>query len=346
MSAHLQGRPLPIADFESLTGKGARCTYQGKTYYAGNRRLMEERHIAVGQQLEDEAAKMAGKGQTVVFFADEGRALAAAAITDRLKDSSRQAVEELQAMGIEVYMLTGDNAATAARIAAATGIRHYRAEVSPADKAAFIEGLQREGRHVAMAGDGINDSAALARADLSIAMGRGSDIAMDVAQMTVISSDLRKIPEAVRLSARTVRTIRQNLFWAFIYNSIGVPVATGALYPAFGFLLNPMIAGAAMALSSVSVVTNSLRLKRARLHEEETQISKPNTDMKKEYKVEGMMCNHCRMHVEKALNSIEGVHATVTLDPPAAVIEFDGEVKPVAELQAALEEEGYKITEA
>ena len=177
-------------------------------------------------------------------------------------------------------------------------------------------------------------------------MGRGSDIAMDVAQMTLISSDLRKIPEAIRLSVRTVRTIRQNLFWAFIYNTIGVPVAAGALYPLCGFLLNPMIAGAAMALSSVSVVTNSLRLKNARLHTERQPISKPHTDMKKEYKVEGMMCNHCRMHVEKALNSIEGVHATVTLDPPAAVVEFDGKVKPVEELQAVLTEEGYKITEA
>ena len=176
-------------------------------------------------------------------------------------------------------------------------------------------------------------------------MGRGSDIAMDVAQMTLISSDLTRIPEAIRLSARTVRTIRQNLFWAFIYNIIGVPVAAGALYPLCGFLLNPMIAGAAMAMSSVSVVTNSLRLKRAGLRHEETDISKPYTDMKKEYKVEGMMCNHCRMHVEKALNSIEGVNATVTLDPPVAVIEFSGGAKPLEDLQAVLAEEGYKISE-
>ncbi len=347
ISTHLNGQALPVADFESLTGKGTKCRYNNKVYYAGNRKLMEENHITIGQKLQTAADRMAAAGQTVVFFADENHVLATVAITDRVKATSRQAVKELQDMGIEVYMLTGDNAATAARIAAETGIRHYRAEVSPADKADFIASLQREGHKVAMAGDGINDSAALARADLSIAMGQGSDIAMDVAQITIISSDLCKIPEAIRLSAATVRTIRQNLFWAFIYNTIGVPVAAGVLYPVCGFLLNPMIGGAAMAMSSVSVVTNSLRLRRVRLQEKENiQTSKPNTDMKKEYKVEGMMCNHCRMHVEKALNSIEGVHATVTLDPPAAVIEFDGEAKPVEELQAVLEEEGYKITEA
>ena len=347
ISTHLNGQTLPVADFESLTGKGTKCRYNNKVYYAGNRKLMEENHITMGQKFQTAADRMAAAGQTVVFFADENHVLATVAITDRVKATSRQAVKELQDMGIKVYMLTGDNATTAARVAAETGIRHYRAEVSPADKADFIASLQREGHKVAMAGDGINDSAALARADLSIAMGRGSDIAMDVAQITIISSDLCKIPEAIRLSAATVRTIRQNLFWAFIYNTIGVPVAAGMLYPVCGFLLNPMIGGAAMAMSSVSVVTNSLRLRRVRLQgKANIQTSKPNTDMKKEYKVEGMMCNHCRMHVEKALNSIEGVHATVTLDPPAAVIEFDGEAKPVEELQAVLEEEGYKITEA
>ena len=168
---------------------------------------------------------------------------------------------DLQAAGIDVYMLTGDSRAAAGHIAEKAGIRNFEAEILPQDKAAFVKRLQTLGHKVAMAGDGINDSAALAQADLSIAMGGGSDIAMDVAQMTIISSDLRKIPEAIRLSKQTVRTIRQNLFWAFIYNLVGIPVAAGALYPVSGFLLNPMIAGAAMALSSVSVVANSLRLK-------------------------------------------------------------------------------------
>jgi Cu2+-exporting ATPase len=164
-------------------------------------------------------------------------------------------------MGIDLYMLTGDNEATAKAIAAQTGIRHYKAEVLPQQKADFVKELQQQGKTVAMVGDGINDSTALASADVSIAMGQGSDIAMDVAKMTIISSDLTKIPQAIRLSKQTVATIKQNLFWAFIYNLIGIPIAAGILYPINGFLLNPMIAGAAMALSSVSVVSNSLRLK-------------------------------------------------------------------------------------
>ena len=250
-------------------------------------------------------------------------------------------------------MLTGDNEATAREIARKAGIVHYKAGVLPQDKAAFIAQLQKEGRKVAMAGDGINDSAALAQADLSIAMGGGSDIAMNVAGMTIISSDLTKISEAFKLSKLTVRTIRQNLFWAFIYNIIGVPIAAGLLYPINGFLLNPMIAGAAMAFSSVSVVSNSLRLKRKKIRTKETaaegseaqvaptgepQASKPSAEeaLKKTFKVEGMMCHHCRMRVEKALNSIDGVKASVSLDPPVATIEFAGDEKTLEELQAAV----------
>ncbi len=340
----LQGRELPIQDFESLTGKGVTGRWEGRTFHAGNRRLLEQACIAVPGGLEQAARRMAAAGQTVIFFADNTKALAVAAVADRVKATSRRAVGELRAMGIETYMLTGDNEAAAARVAASTGIRHYRAETSPRDKADFVAALQREGHHVAMAGDGINDSAALARANLGIAMGHGSDIAMDVAQMTIISSDLGKIPEAIRLSARTVRTIRQNLFWAFAYNLISVPIAAGALYPVCGFLLNPMVAGAAMAMSSVSVVANSLRLRRAVLTRKENPLN--TSIMEKEYRVEGMMCNHCRMHVEKTLNSIEGVHATVSLEPPVAVINFDGEPTPLEELQAALAAEGYKISEA
>ena len=336
-----------IQDFETITGKGVKGRTQGRIYFVGNLKLLEENRIAISRSLREEATRLTAKAQTVIWFADEENALAIAGITDRIKETSIRAVDELRATGIEVHMLTGDNETTAREIARKAGIAHYQASVLPQDKAAFISRLQAEGRKVAMVGDGINDSAALAQADLSIAMGGGSDIAMDVAKMTIISSDLTKIPEALRLSRLTVRTIRQNLFWAFIYNIVGVPIAAGILYPINGFLLNPMIAGAAMAFSSVSVVSNSLLLKRKKIHEgEENKKVEPSTEtiMKKEFKVEGMMCNHCRMHVEKALNSMEGVHATVTLNPPVAIVEFSDGEKTLEELQKAVTEEAGDYT--
>ena len=336
-----------IQDFETITGKGVKGRTQGRIYFAGNLKLLEENRIAISRSLREEATRLTAKAQTVIWFADEENALAIAGITDRIKETSIRAVDELRATGIEVHMLTGDNETTAREIARKAGIAHYQASVLPQDKAAFISRLQAEGRKVAMVGDGINDSAALAQADLSIAMGGGSDIAMDVAKMTIISSDWTKIPEALRLSRLTVRTIRQNLFWAFIYNIVGVPIAAGILYPINGFLLNPMIAGAAMAFSSVSVVSNSLLLKRKKIHErEENKKVEPSTEtiMKKEFKVEGMMCNHCRMHVEKALNSMEGVHATVTLNPPVAIVELSDGEKTLEELQKAVTEEAGDYT--
>lgn len=253
-----------IEYFESITGKGVSGRVNSRTYYAGNRRLLEDNGIIISKTLSDAADRMRMEAQTVIWFADDSCAMAVAGVTDNVKSTSVQAVAELRATGIEVYMLTGDNEATAREIAGKAGIEHYAAGVLPHDKAAFISRLQRDGKKVAMVGDGINDSAALAQADLGIAMGGGSDIAMEVAKMTIVSSDLTKISEAFELSSSTVRTIRQNLFWAFIYNIISVPIAAGILYPINGFLLNPMIAGAAMAFSSVSVVCNSLRLRRKR----------------------------------------------------------------------------------
>ncbi len=222
---------------------------------------MQEQHLTISELLENQAGMWAAEAKTVIYFANHRQVLAIAAISDPVKPSSVAAVQELHRMGIEVYLLTGDNTQTAAAVAAQVGIEHFRAGVMPAEKEAFVKELQQQGKIVAMVGDGINDSQALARADVSIAMGKGSDIAMEVAKMTLMSSDLNKIPAAIRLSRRTVTTIRQNLFWAFIYNIIGIPIAAGVLYPFNGFLLDPMIAGAAMALSSVSVVSNSLRLK-------------------------------------------------------------------------------------
>ena len=252
---------LQIDHFQSITGKGVKIMYAGKRYFLGSPALLRSENIHTGLSLQQTADEWLAKAYTVVWLADKQKALAAIAIADKIRQRSVEAIKELQAAGIDVYMLTGDNRFTAKAIAQQVGIQHYRAEVLPADKAAFVTQLQRQGKTVAMVGDGINDSNALAQADVSIAMGKGSDIAMDVAKMTIISSDLTKIPKAIRLSKHTVRTIKQNLFWAFIYNVIGIPIAAGILYPFTGFLLNPMIAGAAMALSSISVVSNSLGLK-------------------------------------------------------------------------------------
>ena len=247
--------------FESITGKGVKATYNNETYYVGNKKLLKENNITFDNHLEKQAEEWGKQSKTVVWFSNSKEALAVIAIADTIKETSFSAIRQLQEMGIDLYMLTGDNEATAEAIAKQTGIKHFKAEVLPQHKAAFVKELQDKGKIVAMVGDGINDSTALATADVSIAMGKGSDIAMDVAKMTIISSDLTKIPQAIRLSKQTVATIKQNLFWAFIYNLIGIPSAAGILYPINGFLLNPMIAGAAMALSSVSVVSNSLRLK-------------------------------------------------------------------------------------
>jgi Cu2+-exporting ATPase len=253
--------PVEISDFQSITGMGAKANISGKTYFVGNHQLLLEHHIAIAEELMIKSKSWHEASKTVIWFADQDRAIAVLAIADKIKSTSVEAIRHLDQMGIEVYMLTGDNAATAKAIAEQTGISHYKAEFLPQQKADFIKRLQSSGKTVAMVGDGINDSTALAQADVSIAMGKGSDIAMDVAKMTIISSDLNKIPKAIALSKHTVATVRQNLFWAFIYNIIGIPIAAGILYPFTGFLLNPMIAGAAMALSSVSVVGNSLRLK-------------------------------------------------------------------------------------
>lgn len=259
---HMAGTaPVSLSTFESITGKGAKAGYNNENYWAGNKKLLLENNISITDELQLQADKWSEQSKTVIWFADSHQALAVLAISDKIKETSIEAIKQLQRMSIELYMLTGDNEATAKAIAQQTGIANYKAEVLPQHKADFVKKLQQEGKTVAMVGDGINDSTALATADVSIAMGKGSDIAMDVAKMTIISSDLSKISQAIRLSKQTVATIKQNLFWAFIYNLIGIPIAAGILFPINGFLLNPMFAGAAMALSSVSVVSNSLRLK-------------------------------------------------------------------------------------
>ena len=255
-----------IASFESITGKGVKAQSEnGSKYYVGNHKLMVEKNIEIESSLMQTAESLEEQAKTVIFFGNEKQLLAILAIADKIKETSEKAIVTLQERGIEVCMLTGDNNKTASAVAKQVGITNYQGEVMPSDKAAFVEKLQADGKIVAMVGDGINDSQALAQANVSIAMGKGSDIAMDVAKMTLITSDLRSIPKALELSKRTVLGIRQNLFWAFIYNLIGIPIAAGVLYPVNGFLLDPMIAGMAMAFSSVSVVLNSLRLKGVKL---------------------------------------------------------------------------------
>ncbi|MCC6577672.1 MAG: copper-translocating P-type ATPase, partial [Flavobacteriales bacterium] len=259
------GAPASLINFESLTGKGARATIGGTPWIVGNRRLMEEHGIAITGTWREQEQHWQEGAHTVIWLADDKQLRAAVAIADRIKPSAKEAIARLKASGIAVYMQTGDARRTAQAVAREVGIADFRSEVLPKDKAAFVAGLQQMGHVVAMVGDGINDSEALAKADVGIAMGQGSDIAMDVARVTLIGSDLTSIPKAITLSRKTVRLIRQNLFWAFIYNIIGIPIAAGALYPVNGFLLDPMIAGAAMALSSVSVVSNSLRLRWVKL---------------------------------------------------------------------------------
>ncbi len=258
--AHLKAKGvsgIQPTEFESLTGKGVRAVFEGQEYFAGSSRLMQDLQLPV-DAIDIKDWKSRG---TVIYFAGKNEIISVIAIQDKIKAHSKEGIERLQKEGIEVYMLTGDALETAKSVAEEVGISHYYAEQMPADKANFIKELQAQEKIVAMVGDGINDAHALAQADVSIAMGKGSDIAIETAGITLLSSDLRKISQAVNLSRKAIATINQNLFWAFIYNIIGIPIAAGLLYPINGFLLNPMIAGAAMALSSVSVVLNSLRLK-------------------------------------------------------------------------------------
>lgn len=260
-----QSQYLENVTIENHEGKGIQAKYNSKNYTIGNRKLTEEKGITIPDEVKHWEKQRLEQANTVVFFADEKQVICAIGIADTIKETSEQAIQQLHNNGIKVYMLTGDNEHTAKAVAEQVGVKHYKGGMLPQDKLDYIKKLQKQGKTVAMAGDGINDSSALAQADVSIAMGSGSDIAMDVAKITIISGDLMKVFQAIKLSQQTVKTIRFNLFWAFIYNVIGIPIAAGVLYPINGFLLSPMIAGAAMAMSSVSVVSNSLLLRLKKL---------------------------------------------------------------------------------
>jgi len=256
---------IDLDDFESITGMGIRFSYNGKQYHIGNRKMIEKLKVQFSPFLNKEISKILDKTNTVIYVTDHTDVLALMVLSDPIKENANSAIAAIKRMGPEVHMLTGDNQKTASYVAGQTGIVHFRSEVLPGDKLDYVKELQSRGLKVAMVGDGINDSPALAQADVGIALGTGTDVAIESSDITLIKGDIEKIAQAIRLSHQTVKIISQNLFWAFFYNIVAIPIAAGILYPFFGFLLNPMIAGAAMALSSVSVVTNSLRLRRTRI---------------------------------------------------------------------------------
>lgn len=352
---------LPFAraeDFQAKPGYGIEAVVGGKRYCAGNQAGMEAWGIRT-ERMEEAAGRLARQGKTPLFFAGEQELLGLIAVADVVKPTSRKAIEEFQAMGIEVVMLTGDNQKTAAAIGKELGIEHVIAEVIPQEKERHIRELQESGKKVAMIGDGINDAPALVRSDVGIAIGAGTDVAIESADIVLMKSDLLDAVTAIQLSRATIRNIKENLFWAFFYNSIGIPLAAGVFYSALGWKLNPMFGAAAMSLSSVCVVSNALRLRSfkpkfatgdpspekeaasAGSKNPEKEEKGEKTMMTKTMKIQGMSCNHCKMSAEKALNAIEGIRAEVNLEKAEAVITYEKEVADEV-LAAAITEAGFE----
>ncbi len=326
-------------EFTAFSGKGAAAVLDGKPYIAGNKVFMNDRKIAV-DSLREASEALAGEGKTPMYIADDERLLGLIAVADTVKPTSREAIEQLREMGIDVVMLTGDNQKTADAIGKQLHISRTVADVLPQDKEREVRALQENGRRVAMVGDGINDAPALARADVGIAIGAGTDIAIESADIVLMKNDLLDVVTAIRLSKATIRNIKENLFWAFFYNSIGIPLAAGVLYFSLGWKLSPMIAAAAMSLSSVCVVTNALRLKFFKTPVSH-KIDKEINNMKKIIKIEGMHCAHCQASAEKALNAIPGVEAKVDLEKKQATVILTADVDDKL-FQDALSEVGFE----
>lgn len=345
--------PAEVEDFCSIPGKGVEGRIGGRMVYAGNRRLMEERHISLAN-VQNRLETLADEGKTPMLFADADRVLGIISVADVVKPTSREAVRQLKEMGIKVVMLTGDNRRTAEAIRRQLDIDKVIAEVLPQDKEREIAALQQEGKTVAMIGDGVNDAPALARADVGVAIGAGTDVAIESADVVLMKNDLLDVVTAIRLSKAVIRNIKQNLFWAFFYNVLGIPVAAGVYYAFLGLKLSPMIGAAAMSCSSIFVVTNALRLRRFQASKAaDSALTRPDQGVSikendKEdtemitMKIEGMMCAHCKAAVEKALNAIDGVKAEVDLEAKSASVDAPADMDKEV-LKKAVEDAGYDV---
>ena len=347
----------PVSGFRSVPGGGIRATLSGEAVLAGNAGYLAQNGVSLAA-MESDAHRLAEDGKTPLFFAESGHLLGCIAVADVVKPDSAKAIAALRRMGRRVVLLTGDNQRTANAIARQIGVDQVIAQVLPQDKAKCVAQLQQQGQRVAMVGDGVNDAPALAQADVGLAIGAGTDIAIESADVVLMKSSLLDIPSAMDLSRAVLRNIKQNLFWAFFYNSIGIPVAAGVLYPALHLTLNPMLAAAAMSLSSVCVVSNALRLRgwkppvftdqpvpTAPLPESavfQSQGKEENT-VNKTIHIDGMMCTHCTGRVEKALNDLPGVEATVDLDSKSAAVTCTPDVSDDT-LRQAVEDAGYHVT--
>ena len=340
-----KGMELPNAEnFAAIPGKGITAKIQGNIYYAGNRKLMQEQGISCEKALSS-MEKLSEEGKTPLILADEKQVLGIIGVADVVKPTSAKAIQELKKLGIQVIMLTGDNARTAKAIQKQLDIDTVIAEVLPQDKEREISRLQEEGKTVAMVGDGLNDAPALARADVGIAIGAGTDVAIESADIVLMKNDLQDVATAIELSKAVIRNIKENLFWAFFYNVCGIPLAAGVLYPVFGLKLSPMFGAAAMSLSSLFVVSNALRLrffhslKKGKTQPESIQEKKEEKNMYT-MKIEGMMCPHCQAAVTKALEALEGTKAEVNLEKKEAYVETGLEKEA---LKKAVEDAGYQV---
>lgn len=331
---------IEIQEFQSTSGRGIQGKINGQKYFAGNIAFMDENKININE-FKSSSDKLASKGKTVLYFANENKLLGIIAVADVIKETSYVAIKEMKKRGIETIMVTGDNHVVAETIAKEVGINKVVSEVLPQDKEKEVEKQQLKGRKIAFVGDGINDSPALIKADVGIAIGSGTDIAIESADIVLMKNNLEDVVTALGLGKAVIRNIKTNLFWAFFYNCIGIPIACGILYPSLGLKLNPMIGAAAMSLSSVCVVTNALRLRKYKINFKEE--NKKMTEYIKNVSIEGMQCNHCKMSVEKALNEIEGViNVDVNLENKNAIIKSEKEIEDTV-INSKIEDAGFKV---